>query len=122
MGNFLCTTISEGVDPSHESLGFYSKGFQEDELRVNGLIRDAEKVSCQCGLCHCSSFVTSARSSWLLSCCAVQNSVRLERRLVPLEDLAEFVRVPGHKVIALVNSVDLEDSVFSCFQRCVPCF
>lgn len=88
VGNFLCTTISEGVDPSHESLGFYSKGFQEDELRVNGLIRDAEK-----------------------------NSVRLERRLVPLEDLAEFVRVPGHKVIALVNSVDLEDSVFSCFQR-----
>lgn len=86
--NFLCTTISEGVDPSHESLGFYSKGFQEDTLRVNGLIRDAEK-----------------------------NSVRLERRLVPLDDLAEFVRVPGHKVIALVNSVDLEDSVFSCFQR-----
>jgi len=85
---FLSTSISEGVDPSHEALGFYSKGFQEDELRVNGLIRDAEK-----------------------------NRVTLQRRSVPLEELAKFAQLPGTKVIALVNSVDLEDSVFSCFQR-----
>jgi len=42
VSNFFCTTISNCVDPAHEELGFYSKGFSDDEKRINTLIGGAD--------------------------------------------------------------------------------
>ena len=42
--NFLMTSTSIGVDHSYKEIGFYSKGFDEDELRVNELIKNAPEV------------------------------------------------------------------------------
>eukprot|EP00656_Telonema_subtile_P056832 TRINITY_DN9194_c0_g1_i6.p1 TRINITY_DN9194_c0_g1~~TRINITY_DN9194_c0_g1_i6.p1 ORF type:complete len:246 (-),score=51.88 TRINITY_DN9194_c0_g1_i6:106-843(-) len=88
VGSFMLTTTSAGVDPSHQDMGFYAAGFDEDERRVNDLIANAP-----------------------------QNNVDIAQRSVPLDELAAFVAVPGNMAIALVNSFDLDNSVWSCITR-----
>jgi len=94
--NFLCTTTSCGVDPSHAELGFYSKGFDEDEKRVNALLHDA-----------------------------AEKKIAIREESVSDRDLCKFLAVPGNMVIALVNSTDMRCSecahfggqMFSCIAR-----
>lgn len=86
--NFALTTTSAGVDPSHQEMGFYSDGFDEDARRVDDLIANA-----------------------------ATNNVRIEQRTVSMEELSAFVAVPGNMAIALVNSLDLENSIWSCISR-----
>jgi len=76
--NFLITTTSDGVDPSHAELGFYSNAFDEDEKRVNELIRNA-----------------------------AQNGIEIYEESVDVDELARFLMIPGNVAIALVNSSDL---------------